>query len=37
MKASIPGLCLLMLSVQSSNEQQTKENTSAAEQEITNL
>jgi hypothetical protein len=37
MKASILGLCLLMLSVQSSNAQQTSGTPSAAEQEIINL
>jgi hypothetical protein len=37
MKAPILGMCLLMLSVQSSNAHQTKENTSDAEQEVINL
>jgi len=37
MKVSILGLCILMISVQSSNAQQTKVNPSAAEQEIINL
>src|SRR6266496_2349206 len=37
MKKSIFGLCLLLLSVQWSYAQQTKENPSAAEQEIINL
>jgi hypothetical protein len=37
MKASIPGLCFLIISVQWSYAQQTKNNLSAAEQEIVNL
>lgn len=37
MKVSILGLCLLIMSVQSCDAQQTKENPSAAEQEIINL
>src|SRR5436190_8492115 len=37
MKVSILGLCFLMISVQWSYAQQTKENPSAADQEIINL
>ena len=37
MKLSILGLCFLIMSVQRSYAQQTKENPSAAEQEIINL
>ncbi len=37
MKVLIPGLCLLVMSVQWSYKQQTKENPSATEQEIINL
>ena len=37
MKASIFGFCVLLMSMQYSNAQQTKENPTAAEQEIINL
>src|SRR5439155_9203802 len=37
MKVLIPGLCFLVMSVQWSYAQQTKENPSPAEQEIINL
>jgi hypothetical protein len=37
MKASILGFCILLVSMQNSNAQQTKENSTATEQEIINL